>query len=259
MKITNKSLSIVTGGTGGLGSAISNFILENKGYVLYVGRNFEKINKYERAIKDEFLSLFYKIKADLGVENDLNSVESKIIHIISSNNNIEEIYLFNNASIIDPISLIKDVNFSQIKNALVLNIASAYTLTSAILRIKQIKPLLKINIINISSGVSINAVKGWSAYCISKAGLNMLSKCVAMENESEDIFSLSINPGAIDTGMQEKIRNADSDVIPATQKFQTMFDDGKLQKPDDVADKLFRILGSNEYSNGDFIDFNYID
>ena len=101
-------------------------------------------------------------------------------------------------------------------------------------------------------------MKGWSSYCISKAGLNMLSKCIAIENETGDIFSLSINTGAIDTGMQEKIRNADYVEIPATKKFETMYNEGKLQNPIDVADKLFRILASNDYSNGDFIDFNKI-
>jgi len=86
----------------------------------------------------------------------------------------------------------------------------------------------------------------------------MLSKCISVECD-ENVFSLSINPGAIDTGMQEKIRNADNVRIPATKKFETMYNEGKLQKPKDVVDKLFRILGSKFYSNGDFIDFNKID
>ena len=258
MDITNKSLSIVTGATGGLGKALSDSILSKGGKLLFIARDLKKIDSYSDTIENIKLPLFFKFQADLSKEEDLQNTESLIQKIIETNNDIEEIYLFNNASIIDPISLIKDVNFNEIKNAVVVNIASAYTLSSALIRLKQKKSSLKLNIINISSGVSINAVKGWSAYCISKAGLNMLSKCIAIENETEDIFSLSINPGAIDTGMQEKIRNADSVEIPATKKFETMYNEGKLQNPKDVADKLFRILASNEYSNGDYIDFNKI-
>ena len=258
MDITNKSLSIVTGATGGLGKALSDSILNKSGKLLFVARDLKKINSFIDTNENSKLSSLFKFQADLSNEKDLQNTELFIKEIIESNNDIEEIYLFNNASVIDPISLIKDVNFNEIKNALVLNIATAYTLSSTLIRLKQIKPSLKLNIINISSGVSINAVKGWSAYCISKAGLNMLSKCIAIENETVDIFSLSINPGAIDTGMQEKIRNADSVEIPATKKFETMYNEGKLQNPKDVADKLFRILASNDYSNGDFIDFNKI-
>jgi len=258
MDITKKCLSIVTGATGGLGKALSDSILNKGGKLLFIARDLKKINSFIDTIENSKLASLFKFQADLSKYDDLQNTELLIREIIESNYEIEEIYLFNNASIIDPISLIKDVNFNEIQNALVLNIATAYTLSSALIRLKQNKSSLKINIINISSGVSINAVKGWSAYCISKAGLNMLSKCIAIENESEDIFSLSINPGAIDTGMQEKIRNADSVEIPATKKFETMYNEGKLQKPKDVADKLFRILASNDYSNGDFIDFNKI-
>ena len=258
MDITNKSLSIVTGATGGLGKALSDSILNKGGKLLFVARDLKKINSFIDTIENSKFSSLFKFQGDLSKEEDLQNTETLIQEIIETNNDIEEVFLFNNASIIEPISLIKDVNFNEIKNALVLNIATAYTLSTALIRIKQNKPMLKLNIINISSGVSINAVKGWSAYCISKAGLNMLSKCIAIENETEEIFSLSINPGAIDTGMQEKIRNADSVEIPATKKFETMYNEGKLQNPKDVADKLFRILASNEYSNGDYIDFNKI-
>ena len=258
MDITNKSLSIVTGATGGLGKALSDSILNKGGKLLFVARDLKKINSFIDNIENSKFSCLFKFQGDLSKEEDLQNTETLIQEIIETNNDIEEVFLFNNASIIDPISLIKDVNFNEIKNALILNIATAYTLSTTLIRIKQNKPALKLNIINISSGVSINAVKGWSAYCISKAGLNMLSKCIAIENETEDIFSLSINPGAIDTCMQEKIRNADSVEIPATKKFETMYNEGKLQNPKDVADKLFRILASNEYSNGDYIDFNKI-
>ena len=258
MDITNKSLSIVTGATGGLGKALSDSILNKGGKLLFVARDLNKINSFIDSNENSKLSSLFKFQADLSKEKDLQKTELLIQEIIESNNDIEEIYLFNNASTIDPISLIKDVNFNELKNSLVVNIATAYTLSSALIRLKKNNPSLKLNIINISSGVSLNAVKGWSAYCISKAGLNMLSKCIAIENETEDIFSLSINPGAIDTAMQEKIRNADSIEIPATKKFETMYNEGKLQNPKDVADKLFRILASNDYSNGDFIDFNKI-
>ena len=258
MNITNKTLSIVTGATGGLGKAISNSILIKGGKLLVVARDLNKINSYVDTVEKSKLPFLFKIQSDLSKEEDLKNVEKIINQLIKSNKDIEEIFLFNNASIIDPISLIKDVKFKDISNALVLNISTAYTLSSTLLRIKQSNQKIRINIINISSGVSINAVKGWSAYCISKAGLNMLSKCIAIENEFDDVFSLSINPGAIDTGMQEKIRNADSVQIPATKKFETMYNEGKLQQPNDVADKLFRILASNDYSNGDFIDFNKI-
>ena len=42
-------------------------------------------------------------------------------------------------------------------------------------------------------------------------------------------------------------------------KFKNMYDEGALQEPEDVTEKLFRILEAENFSNGEYIDFNKID
>jgi benzil reductase ((S)-benzoin forming) len=261
MNITSKSISIVTGGTGGLGRSISDAILNAGGKLLFVARDYDRITEYENSLNEESRKLFFKFRADLRNKSDIDRFKNYLIYLLSSSGDIVEIFLFNNASTIDPIALIEDIDFESISNALIVNIASAFALSSIVLGIQKSHKLHKANIINISSGVSMNPVKGWSSYCISKAGLNMLSRCIATENETRDkaITVLSINPGPINTEMQKKIRTANADKIPATKKFEAMFSENKLQHPKDVADKLFRILEEHNYTSGDFIDFNTID
>jgi len=258
MKITSRSISIITGGTGGLGRSISDAVLSAGGKLLFIARDYNRITEYENSLNEEKKKLFFKFHADLSKKLDIDRVKNYLIDLLSSSNDVVEIYLFNNASTIDPIALIDDVDFESISNALIINIASAYALSSIVLGIQKSQSAHQINIINISSGVSINPVKGWSSYCISKAGLNMLSRCIAIENETSPmgVITLSINPGPINTEMQKKIRTADAENIPATKKFETMFSEGKLQHPNDVAKKIFKILEDNNYNSGDFIDFN---
>jgi len=258
MKITKNSLSIVTGASGGLGSSIADSILSFGGKLLFVARNEEKIKNYEAKIENNKIPSFFKLKIDLVNSYDLEVFKDYLEEFLMSNPEISEIFLFNNASSIEPIALISEVSFEDISNALILNIASSYCISAFLINIGTKYKISRINIINISSGVSINPVKGWSSYCISKAGLNMLSKCIATENNFDTpfVFSLSINPGPIDTEMQKKIRSANSETIPAVKKFEAMFNEGKLQKSDDVSAKLFTILASDNFSNGDFIDFN---
>ncbi len=256
MNITKNTLSIVTGATGGLGREISKSILQQHGKLVFVARDIDKSNLFEQEIDEINIDSFYKINVELHLKEDLYLLEKFLVELLANTKDIEEIFLFNNASTIEPIALIEDVSFDEISKALTINIVSAFTLTSMLIRLKYLTGIRKINIINISSGVSIIPVKGWSAYCISKAGLNMLSKCIASEYSDPAVFSLSINPGPINTNMQEKIRNADIDKIPATKKFETMYVEGKLQQPADVSKKIFRVLASNDYLNGDFIDFN---
>jgi benzil reductase ((S)-benzoin forming) len=260
MEITSKSISIVTGGTGGLGRSISDAVLSAGGKLLFVARDSNKIIAYQNSLNEENRRSLFTINADLSRKSDIDNFKKYLIDLLSSYKDINEIFLFNNASTIDPIALIADVDFEGISSALTLNIASAFALSSIVLEIQRSNISYQVNIINISSGVSINPVKGWSAYCISKAGLNMLSKCIANEDENclNKVVALSINPGPIDTAMQRKIRTANAENIPATKKFETMFSEGKLQNPDDVARKLFRILKESKYSSGDFLDFNII-
>ena len=256
MNIAKNTLSIVTGATGGLGKEISKSILAQQGKLVFIARDQQKIDSFGSEIGELKNESFYSIHANLNIDADLAHIEKDLVDILKNNTGVDEVFLFNNASSIDPIALIEDVSFNEVSRALTVNIASAYALTAALLRLKQKFAIKKVNIINISSGVSVNAVTGWSTYCISKAGLNMLSKCVAVEKNDDGVFSLSINPGPINTDMQEKIRNADAEKIPATKKFETMYTEGKLQSASAVTEKLFRILTSNDFSNGDFLDFN---
>jgi len=261
MKITSRSISIVTGGTGGLGRSISDAVLSAGGKLLFVARDYNRIKEYENSLNEEGKKSFFKFHADLSMKSDIVRFKNYLIDLLSSRNDVVEIFLFNNASTIDPIALIDDTDFESISSALIVNLASAYSLSSIVLGIQKSHSNYKANIINISSGVSMNPVKGWSSYCISKAGLNMLSKCIAIENETSPmgVMTLSVNPGPINTEMQLKIRTADGENIPATKKFRIMFSEGKLQEPKAVAEKLFRILENNNYSSGDYIDFNNIE
>ncbi len=256
MNIAKNTLSIVTGATGGLGKEISKSILAQQGKLVFVARDMHKIDLFEREIEESKKNSFYKVKANLSSNDDLQDIEKILIEVMQKNSEVEEVFLFNNASTIDPIALIEDVSFEEVSKALTVNIASAYALTSILLRLKYKFTIAKITIINISSGVSINAVTGWSAYCISKAGLNMLSKCISSENSDGGVFSVSINPGPINTDMQKKIRNADAEKVPVTKRFETMYTEDKLQSASSVTEKIFRVLATNDFSNGDFIDFN---
>ena len=110
MNITNKSLSIVTGATGGLGMAISDSILKKEGKLLFIARDLQKINSYFDIVEPSKRPFLFNIQFDLSKEEDLQKTEILIKEIIENNDDIEEVFLFNNASIIDPISLIKDVN-----------------------------------------------------------------------------------------------------------------------------------------------------
>ena len=60
------------------------------------------------------------------------------------------------------------------------------------------------NVINISSTGSVQNYNNLSFYCMSKAALDMFTKCLATEEGKNGIRVNSVNPGFVDTGSQLK-------------------------------------------------------
>jgi NAD(P)-dependent dehydrogenase (short-subunit alcohol dehydrogenase family) len=58
-------------------------------------------------------------------------------------------------------------------------------------------------------------MEGWSAYCAGKAGLAMLTQCIAKEYGPRGIRAFGFAPGVVDTDMQGAIRA--SGINPVSQ------------------------------------------
>lgn len=85
---------------------------------------------------------------------------------------------------------------------------------------------------------------GMSAYCSSKAGLNMFTECVSMEqqNAANPVRLVAVYPGMIDTGMQSAARNSEVDRLPTAHFFRQAYDEGTLETPEQTAEKIIRLL-----------------
>ena len=95
-------------------------------------------------------------------------------------------------------------------------------------------------ILNISSGLGRRAMAGSAAYCAVKAGLDHLSRALALEEPNVGVVSLA--PGVIDTDMQVQLRSADPGRFPEQTRFQGLKDGGQLQTAPDTAAAIVRFL-----------------
>lgn len=104
-------------------------------------------------------------------------------------------------------------------------------------------------IVNVSSGAGKNPVDGWSTYCASKAGLDMLTK-VADKEASMGRYGgfsiLSIAPGVVDTQMQQQIRNSKADDFSRIAEFEQYKESGKLADPETIARKYIFLINNPE-------------
>jgi NAD(P)-dependent dehydrogenase (short-subunit alcohol dehydrogenase family) len=96
-----------------------------------------------------------------------------------------------------------------------------------------------------TAGVGRRAMAGSAAYCAVKAGLDHLSRALALE--APDVGVVSLAPGVIDTDMQVQLRSADPDRFPEQARFQGLKDGGQLQTAEATAAAVLRYLARPDF------------
>ena len=237
-------LVVITGGSKGIGKSLVKRFCEEGYSVVSISRT--KLDFSHRFFLSQFL-------IDITSFEKAENVFKKIADLVSQSN-LKQIILINNAGRIGEIKKVEHLSFGDISKTIDLNLSAPIILSSLFLSI--LKPKAKSSrIINISSGASQSPYYGWVAYCCSKAGIEMLTKTISME-QSEDVFfkSLSIKPGVVDTQMQEKIRQSSPQDFKEVDKFIQLKNQSRLYSADFSAEKIFKILDEDSYESGDSLD-----
>lgn len=227
-----KNIALVTGGTGGLGTAICKR-LNNDGYlVIACYHNAEKAEKWRVSMKEKGYE-FPMYQCDV---SDYNSVENMIKEIESHYGHID--ILVNNAGIT------RDGQFRKmtVENwdaVLKTNLYSVFNCTRNV--INQMCDRNYGRIINISSVNGQRGQFGQANYSAAKAGMHGFTKTLAMEVARKGITVNTISPGYIGTDMvmavPEDIRNKIVAEIPV----------GRLGGTEEIA-HLVSFLASQEAS-----------
>lgn len=105
--------------------------------------------------------------------------------------------LVNNAGTMDPIGLIAELDPVAIQQHLHINLAGPFAVCRAVLPV-FISARRGI-VINVSSGAASNPLRGWAAYCCSKAALAMLTQVLHLEVAVLGIRVYGIRPGMVNT------------------------------------------------------------
>ncbi len=105
-------------------------------------------------------------------------------------------------------------------------------------------------VVGISSGAAVNCNRGWNAYSLSKASLNVLLKLYAREMDNTHLTALA--PGIIWTPMLAKVvETVDTEKYPSVRRIQQV----EKMSPEEAA----RLLAATfprlrEYESGSFLD-----
>lgn len=234
---------IVTGASKGLGCAIVNALLENsENRIIGISRTTNE-NHAKNGVK------YYNV--DLSEGKNAIGLMTNIINSLTLTKN-DEIYLINNAGMINPIKTIENTEPLDLIKNINLNLVSLMLLSSEF--IKSLENLnIKKRVLNISSGAAKRAITGWNVYCSSKAGVDMFTQTIALEQNSKNypVHVMAVAPGIVDTNMQETIRSSNSEDFRDIEQFKTFKEKGQLLKPEIVAQGILNLLLGEHFINGD--------
>jgi NAD(P)-dependent dehydrogenase (short-subunit alcohol dehydrogenase family) len=95
------------------------------------------------------------------------------------------------------------------------------------------------NIVNVSSVTGLRAFPGVLAYCVSKAGVDQLTRCVALELAPKGIRVNAVNPGVVVTGLHRSGGMNDEAYARFLEHSKTTHPLGRVGEPGEVAELIY--------------------
>ncbi len=231
---------IITGASKGLGSKLVDQLLSQGHTVIGVSRS----GHVEHNRSDNYM----EIKSDLSNESELKVLVTKALGYVKVDN-ISGLYLINNAGGLDPIGAVGALDPDAIFKSLRLNIAAPMVLSNAF--INETKNIdCEKRILTLSSGAGKRPLHGWNCYCVGKAGVDMMTRSIGLEQGQEGVRAIAFGPGIMDTDMQAQIRSQAIEDFKDVEMFKGFKSEGTLRKPEDVAKMLLEVLHDENVESG---------
>jgi benzil reductase ((S)-benzoin forming) len=215
---------VITGGSRGIGAALALHLAHQDHPVLIIGRNQNALDNIAKQ-NTHIQTCVADIATQSGRESIFNQLEKKT--------NIKA--LIHNAGMIDPIAPMQTLSPEAWRAMIEINLNAPFFLTQALY-----PKLTNARVLHIGSGAAHFPVQGWAPYCVSKAGLAMLTR--SWQLECPDMATASVMPGIVKTDMQAHIRAAEHQHPDKQQFFQNLYDNNQLITPETVASFLAWLL-----------------
>jgi NAD(P)-dependent dehydrogenase (short-subunit alcohol dehydrogenase family) len=217
-------VAIVTGAGGGLGKAISKRLVSEGCKVVLLGRDRARLEKAASEVGDKKSTM--TVMADITKEAE---VLSAMEQTLSSFDRID--ILVNNAgSINDPVPF-HEMADEQWENLIETNLVGTFRMTKAAI------PIMMKNktgsIVNISSVLGIRSIPNvpLSAYGVTKAGVIMFTKSIAVEYGQYGLRCNCVCPSTIKSSIIEPYLQDEN----AKRVLESGFPLRKIGEPEDIA------------------------
>lgn len=231
---------IITGTSSGLGKAFFDLLTtKNSSRIICFSRRFLK---YQVEISNDNRNI-HLFEIDL---NDIAATLEVVEKWLESSGLLsaaDHVVFINNAATIEPIDKIGNYIVQVVSRSINVNFLAPILLTNLLIAQNELFKY-KLTILNISTGAASQPIDGWGMYCSTKAATKMFFDVLNKQYiNNPDISIKSIDPGVLDTPMQETIRSSECQQLLIKNSFNKLKENGNLKSPEEVAEDVLMDLG----------------
>jgi NAD(P)-dependent dehydrogenase (short-subunit alcohol dehydrogenase family) len=217
---------IVTGASSGIGKATALMAVERSAKVSVVARRGKELYALCSKLPADFIEV---IPADLTKEENRKHVVQQTI------NRFGGIDVLVNAAGIIGNGTIENTTLEQWDTMFDINLRSLFRLTQLAL------PSIierKGNIINVSSVTGVRAFPNVLAYCASKAGVDQLTHCAALELGPKGVRINAVDPGVVLTNLHRNSGMKEDAYQKFLEHSKSTHPIGRVGTPEDIAELI---------------------
>jgi NAD(P)-dependent dehydrogenase (short-subunit alcohol dehydrogenase family) len=243
--------ALITGGASGIGRATALLFAEEGANVCVADRQLasaEETAAQVRKLGRRALAVEVDVSAPAQVEAMVSRARDELggIDVVLAAAGVS--YAGYGTGAPSQYKLLHEKSFEEYRRVLDINLDGVFLTCTAVAR-EMVKAGRGGRIIAISSGAAKIPIKGSGEYCVSKAGVWMLMKCMALELGRFGITANAIGPGVIDTPMTKELQQGDR-----IQRMVGHVPLGRLGQPRDVANTaLFLASEEGAYFTGSIL------
>ena len=158
--------------------------------------------------------------------------------------------LINNAGVIPRIAPLSASDPQELARALRVGLEAPMQLTAAFLGATEDWDVPR-KVLNISSGLGRRAMASQAAYCAAKAGMDHFTRCLVLDEAGKPggARACSLAPGVIDTDMQVQLRGAAAADFPDVDNFARLKAGGQLASPEQAARRVLDWLERPDFGD----------
>lgn len=221
-------MALVTGASSGIGRAAAIRLAEGGAHVVAIGRRANRISELGGT----------PLTADLTIEAERTRI---VDETVAAHGRLD--ILVNAAGILVPGS-IENTTLAAWDQTMDINLRATFHLMS--LAVPHLAAQ-RGNIVNVSSVTGLRSFPGILAYSISKAALDQLTRCAALELASRYVRVNAVNPGVVVTEAHVSGGMEPSRYQDFLERSRSTHPLGRVAQPEEIAD-LIAFLASDRAS-----------